>query len=100
MKILQANKKHLDDLAPLFNGYRIFYKQESNLKVARDFLKERLTKQDSVIFMAYIDNVAVGFTQLYMLYSSVTMQPMYVLNDLFIDTNYRNKNIGTALIHK
>jgi len=100
MNIIQTTLKHLDDLVPLFDGYRVFYRQESNKDAVKAFLKERLTKQDSVIYIAYIDGVAVGFTQLYFLFSSVSMQPMYVLNDLFIDANYRNKNIGTALINK
>ena len=100
MNIIQANTKHLDDLIPLFNGYRMFYKQASNQNTVRQFLNERLTKQDSVIYIAYINKVAVGFTQLYFLFSSVSMKPMYLLNDLYIDANYRNKSIGTALINK
>ena len=100
MDITQATIKHLDDLSPLFNGYRIFYKQESDIEAVKLFLKERLTKQDSVIYVAYIDNIAVGFTQLYFLLSSVSMKPMFLLNDLYIDQKYRGKSIGTSLINK
>ena len=100
MIITQATTKHTDDLVPLFDGYRVFYRQASNIKDVRVFLKERLTKQDSVIYIAYIEHIAVGFTQLYFLLSSVTMTPMYMLNDLFIHSDYRNKSIGTALINK
>ena len=100
MNIKQATTVHLDDLILLFDAYRVFYRQPSNLEAARDFLKERLTKQDSVIYIAYINDVAVGFTQLYFLFSSVSMQPMYLLNDLYTDSNCRNKSIGTALINK
>lgn len=100
MTIIQATTKHLNDLVPLFDGYRVFYRQASDLKSVHEFLKERLTKQDSVIYIAYINSIPVGFTQLYFLFSSVSMKPMYVLNDLYIDSNYRNKGIGTALINK
>ena len=100
MKIIQATLKHLDDLSTLFDGYRVFYKQESNIEAAKVFLKERLTNQESVIYLAFINDVAVGFTQLYPLFSSVSMQPMYLLNDLYINPNNRNKSIGTALINK
>ena len=100
MKIIQATTAQLEDLIPLFDGYRMFYRQPSNIKDVRAFLNERLTKQDSVIYLAYIDDIAVGFTQLYFLFSSVSMLPMLLLNDLYIDSNYRNKKIGTALIHK
>ncbi len=100
MTIIQATTKHLNHLVPLFNGYRVFYRQASNLESARLFLNDRLTKQDSVIYIAYTDNIAVGFTQLYPLFSSVSMKPMYLLNDLYIDANYRKQNIGTLLINK
>ncbi len=100
MIIIQATLKHLNDLTPLFDGYRVFYRQQSDKIAAKAFLKERLTKNDSVIYMAYIDDIPVGFTQLYFLFSSVSMQPMYILNDLYIDANYRGKRIGTSLINK
>jgi len=100
LTIIQATTKNIEDLVPLFDGYRVFYRQPSNIKDVRAFLKERLTKQDSVIYIAFMDDVAVGFTQLYFLFSSVSMTPMYLLNDLYIGSDYRNKNIGTALIDK
>lgn len=100
MIIIQATAEHLDDLTPLFDGYRMFYRQASDIENVQLFLTERLTKQDSVIYIAYIGEVAIGFTQLYFLYSSVSMKPVFLLNDLFIDANYRNKNVGTALINK
>ncbi|WP_412561181.1 GNAT family N-acetyltransferase [Winogradskyella sp. MIT101101] len=100
MNIIKAHIDHLEDLVILFNGYRMFYKQASDEVGARQFLIERFKNQDSIIFMAYVDSKAVGFTQLYPLLSSVSMQPMYLLNDLFTDSNYRGQGIGEALINK
>jgi len=100
MEIVKANIKHLEQLVPLFNNYRVFYKQVSDYEAVKIFLQDRLTQQDSVIYIAYIDNLAVGFTQLYSLFSSVAMQPIFLLNDLYIDSNHRNKGIGAALIEK
>lgn len=100
MTIIQANIEHLDDLVPLFDGYRIFYRQDSNLKEARNFLKERLTKQDTITYIAYVDDKAIGFTQLFPSFSSVSMQPVYILNDLYVDKNYRKQGIGVALLNK
>ncbi|MDO5977282.1 GNAT family N-acetyltransferase [Flavivirga spongiicola] len=98
--IIQASLEHLDDLAPLSDEYRVFYRQPSDPNSVKDFLKERLTKQDSIIYIAYINGVPVGFTQLYILFSSVSMRPMYILNDLYINPNYQNKSVGTTLIDK
>ncbi|GGI58433.1 hypothetical protein GCM10011444_27420 [Winogradskyella haliclonae] len=54
MTIHKATIDQLEDLIPLFDGYRAFYKQDSNLPKTRQFLLERLHNNDSVIFMAYI----------------------------------------------
>lgn len=100
MKIIKANISQLNDIIPLFDGYRMFYKQNSDLDGAKYFLNERLQKQDSVIFIAYVNNQPIGFTQLYHLFSSVSMQKMYLLNDLFVSENFRGKGIGEALVNK
>jgi len=100
MTIRKATIDQLENLIPLFDGYRKFYKQESNLPKTRQFLLERLKNNDSVIFIAYIDDKAVGFTQLYHLFSSVSMERMYLLNDLYVADGCRRKGVGEALINK
>jgi GNAT superfamily N-acetyltransferase len=89
--LIQAEPNHLDDLALLFDAYRVFYKKESDLSAAQVFLRERLTKNQSVVFMVYDGSRAVGFTQLYPLFSSVNMAAVWLLNDLFVDPTYRGK---------
>ena len=100
MIIIQATIDHLNDLAPLFGEYRMFYRQESNKRAAKDFLYNRLTKNDTIIYIAYIDKIAVGFTQLFPSFSSVSMQPLYILNDLYVDKEFRNQGIGVSLLNK
>ncbi|WP_299767432.1 GNAT family N-acetyltransferase [uncultured Dokdonia sp.] len=102
MHIRLATLQDLESLIPLFDGYRVFYRQTSDYDKARIFLKERLTHNDSVIYIAFAkadSETAVGFTQLYPIFSSVSMEPMYILNDLYIHTDHRSKGIGQALIH-
>ena len=60
--ICKATTSQLDELSPLFDAYRVFYNKKTNLKGAKEFLKQRLTKKQSVIFMAYEGSKAVGFT--------------------------------------
>jgi GNAT superfamily N-acetyltransferase len=100
MIITRAKLKDLNDLALLFDGYRTFYKQDSNVETAKRFLKQRMIKNDSIIYIAYNNDEAIGFTQLYPLFSSVSMQPMYMLNDLFVSSTYRGQGIGEALINR
>ncbi len=98
MTILKAHIEHLPDLVPLFDGYRMFYRQKSDFVGAREFLKSRLESGDSIIYIAFIEENAVGFVQLYPLFSSVSMEPLYLLNDLYVEVNYRGQGIGKALI--
>jgi len=99
MHIITATEKNLEQLTPLFDGYRMFYKQPSNLEAANEFLADRFQKKDSVVFMA-LDELgsALGFTQLYPMYSSVSMQQSYVLNDLFVSELARGSGVGAALM--
>ncbi|MFT5893098.1 MAG: GNAT superfamily N-acetyltransferase [Dokdonia sp.] len=101
MHIRLATLQDLEVLVPLFDGYRVFYRQPSDYKEVCSFLKERLSNKDSFIYIAFAkadSDKAVGFTQLYPIFSSVSMERMYILNDLFIDSNYRGQGIGQALI--
>ncbi len=99
MKIKQASLINLEQLIPLFDGYRTFYKQPSDIKAVKEFLMERFNKNDSVIFMAFDDeDLTIGFTQLYPSFSSVSMKKYYILNDLYVNSNLRGKGIGKALL--
>ena len=98
MHITKAELQHIPDLIPLFDGYRIFYKQQSDYANAKTFLTERIKNNESVIYIAYDNENAIGFTQLYPLFSSVSMERMYLLNDLYVEANYRNQGIGKLLI--
>ena len=99
MKIIKASLENIEQLLPLFEAYREFYKQSSNSKVAREFLSDRLNKKDSIIFMALNNEEdAIGFTQLYPTFSSVTMEQTYILNDLYVVSKSRGNKIGEKLL--
>jgi len=100
MTIIKAEIKHLNDLVPLFNGYRVFYKKQSDLDGAKAFLKQRLEKQDTIIYIAYAEDKAIGFMHLFHSFTSISMCPLYILNDLFVNKNYRKKGVGVALLNK
>ena len=97
--IHKASLKDLPGLVPLFDAYRVFYKQESNLNKAEQFLKERIIHNESEIFIARDLDTIVGFTQLYPTFSSVSMERSYVLNDLYVVPEMRNKGLGKLLLN-
>jgi GNAT superfamily N-acetyltransferase len=94
--------KHLPDLVPLFDAYRQFYKQASDLEGARTYLLDRLSHGEATVFIAYLSDVvgprAVGFTLLYDTFTSVAMKPLCILNDLYTVPEARGQGAGTALI--
>ncbi|KAA0965717.1 GNAT family N-acetyltransferase [Sporosarcina sp. ANT_H38] len=98
MSILKATVSDLDSLAELFDLYRLFYQQKSDLSGARKFIKERLHNEESVIFIAYDGSDSIGFVQLYPSFSSVSMKRTWVLNDLYVKENGRGKGFGEKLI--
>lgn len=96
----RATLDDLDALAALFDGYRIFYKQAPDPAAARTFLEERLRRDESVIFIARDggNREALGFTQLYPLFSSVSARRIWVLNDLFVTPVARKCGVARALM--
>ena len=98
--IIKAKKEDIPEIAPLFDQYRVFYKQTSDLSAATSFLEDRFDNQESILFLALYNDKAVGFTQLYTTFSSVTLQPVYILNDLYVASNFRGKGIGEKLLLK
>ena len=98
---MRAGRKHLDDVAPLFDEYRQFYGHRSDLDAARAFLGDRIEHDESVIYVAYADGgEAAGFTQLYPSFSSVSLKPLWVLNDLFVRSDIRRGGVGRALLER
>lgn len=98
LKIVRVEHKHLDQLAPLFDAYRVFYQQPSDLNGARAFLQARLSNLESVIFLAMAGDKASGFTQLYPSFTSVGLQRIWILYDLFVAADARKQGVGRALM--
>jgi GNAT superfamily N-acetyltransferase len=100
IRTARAELDDLDALAPLFDGYRRFYRQASDPAGARAFLAERIKRGESVIFVAIAESAIVGFTQLYPSFSSVSMERLWVLNDLFVAAEARGSGAGRALLER
>lgn len=100
MEIYQATIEDLDSVSNLFNLYRVFYQQISDLEGAKTYIKERLESKDSVIFVVKDNQRYIGFTQLYPTFSSISMKRAWILNDLYVDAEARKQGIGEMLLHK
>lgn len=97
--VRHATIEDLDQVVGLFDAYRQFYGQPSDLALARSFLTERFERQESVVLVA-IDSSsrAVGFTQLYRSFSSVQAARIFILNDLFVAPEARREGVAVILL--
>lgn len=99
--IERATIDDIGEIAKLFNDYRIFYEQPSDLALATDFLTERINNDESVIFYARdLEGNYVGFTQLYPGFCSVAAERSWTLYDLFVAEEARCHAIGKTLLNK
>ncbi len=99
--ITEATIINLEELSIIFDLYRQFYRQPTNIENARRFLKERIINKESVIFISTEeDETITGFVQLYPIFTSVGLKRCWLLNDLFVKKDYRKKGIARKLLDK
>lgn len=100
MKTRRATESDIDQLSRLFDDYRIFYENPADIEKAKKFLLERIQNKESEIFVAENgNNELVGFVQLYPLFSSTRMRRLWLLNDLFVNKDFRGQGISVLLIN-
>lgn len=100
ISIKKIGENEADSIAFLFDEYRQFYKQPPDKTAAVLFLKERLRKNESVIFIAYVNDEPVGFMQLYPIFSSVGLKRTWLLNDLYVAAFARKHGVGKLLLEE
>jgi len=100
VEIVAATPADVGEVAPLFDAYRQFYRKPSDVEAARRFLFARLSKGESVLFLARHEGRAVGFVHLYPAFSSVELRRVWILNDLYVAPEARKLGIGRALMQR
>jgi ribosomal protein S18 acetylase RimI-like enzyme len=102
IEVVQASAENLYSVASLFDQYRVFYGQASDWSAAQHFILDRFNSNDSVIYLALAqaNDAALGFVQLYPSFSSISMKPLWILNDLFVAPKARNKGIARRLMDR
>ena len=101
VKIRQATIDDIEQITKLFDDYRVFFQQISDLSTSEEFLSNRLRNSESIIFCAYTaDGRCLGFAQLYPSFSSVSAKRVWILNDLFVSETARGMGIGTKILNE
>src|SRR5205085_6135766 len=100
VEVFKAAIKHAGSIAPLFDAYRVFYGKSSDIPLAEAFLRERLSNDECVIFICRMlsSPVPTGFAQVYPLFSSVCARRIWLLNDLFVSSDFRRLGVARRLL--
>ena len=86
-------------VAPLFDAYRRFYGLASDLVLSRRYLTERLERGESVVLLAEAPGgAALGFVQMYPIFSSLRAARVFVLYDLFVAPEARRHGVARRLM--
>ena len=100
-EVTRATAADVAAIAPLFDAYRQFYQRPADADGAHRFLADRIANDQSVVFFCHPPNErgkAVGFTQLYPIFSSLSMARTWVLNDLFVAPESRQHGLARLLL--
>lgn len=100
MPIQMATTADLPALSELFGAYLVFYEVAKPRAEVEAFLAARLQRADSVLLLARDEaGDAVGFVQLYAFFSSLALQPAWLLSDLYVSESARRRGVGEALMN-
>ena len=100
IRVVRATLQDVDRLVPLFGAYREFYHRPADPDGSRRFLTERLTRGESVVYLAEDPGATLGFTQLYPTFASLSMKPWWVLYDLYVVPAARRRGVASLLLDR
>ncbi|MDN3557405.1 GNAT family N-acetyltransferase [Halomonas maura] len=98
MPIRHARLADVEALGELLDAYRVFYGRASDPDAARHFIARRLGLGDAHLLVHDDAGALQGFVQLYPLFSTVRLAPLWQLNDLFVAPHARRRGIGRGLL--
>lgn len=98
VQVACATQDDLEAVVELFPGYLEFYGRSEKPENIASFLSARLDRRESVILLARLEDRLLGFAQCYPTWSSLSLAPAWVLNDLFVVPEGRGSGAGRALV--
>lgn len=104
MEVIRATASDIPLLLPLFDRYRFIYEQVSDAKACEEYLRARFAREEAAIFLALeVQNgevVALGFSMMYISFSTIGLKKFWSLHDLYVEEEYRKQGIAKMLINK
>ena len=100
IEIIRADSSHVERVGRLFDLYRQFYECPPDLPLATDYIGQRITNDESIIWIALDGADAKGFVQCYSSFCSVQAVKIHILYDLYVEVGHRNTGLGARLMNK
>jgi ribosomal protein S18 acetylase RimI-like enzyme len=101
MFVNPVTMNELDDIADLFNQYRVFYGKDSEYEDCKEFIRQRIKNEESIIYIAHDqEDTPMGFVQLYPIFTSVGLKRQWLLNDLFVAEQHRRNGVAESLMER
>lgn len=100
MNVYQAQPQDVKKILPLYLGYRKFYQVDEAPAAAEEFLTSRITLGQSTVFYVEHEGKPVAFAQLYPLFCSLEMKRIWLLYDLFVDPEVRQRGAAKRLLNR
>ena len=94
----EATDSDLAGLAGLFGAYLEFYGRSHDPDRVRGYLGDRMSRGESIVHVAERGSELVGFTQCYPTWSSLDLDALWVLEDLFVSPPARKSGVARALL--
>jgi ribosomal protein S18 acetylase RimI-like enzyme len=97
--VRRASPADVESVAELFALYRVFYGQSHDVAAAASFLRARLERGESILYIAKAeDGAVVGFVQVYPTFASVELGAAWRLNDLYVAESARGHGVAILLM--
>ena len=85
-------------LSNLFGDYRQFYEKAPDPVMTEKFVIDRLNHGDSEFFLELFEGRPCGFLQIYSSFTSLDLGKIWIINDLYVDTSFREKGVASQLM--
>lgn len=96
--IRTATLNDMEALLPLFHAYRKTLEREPNEALTRKFIQDRLQYNQTLMFVAFCDQVLCGMLHVSPIYCLRTLKTQWLLDNLYVVPEYRQYPIQVQLV--